>query len=130
VVSVQANCPSVQSGWGSYFSTVQISSVGNIKLQVGETTNYIDTSDNTNIFKLYPVPSSSQLNVLYNASQHGRVDIIVFNQLGSSVMRKNVVTTAGPNNYALNVEQLKNGIYIVKLIDGNNVHVQKLVVQR
>jgi parallel beta-helix repeat protein len=129
VISIQANCSSGQiSAWGSYFSSVQINSVGgSISDVASKDTITVDKGD---VFTLYPVPSSSQVNIFYDAEQSGKADIIIMNELGSTLIRRTVGVTAGQNNYPINVSQFANGVYIVKLIAGNYIHVQKLVVRK
>ena len=127
-VSVQCNCaPPLQSTWASYFSQVQISAIkNNQQLLSAQTTD--DASSSNTKFSVYPVPSSSQVNILYNAPANGRADIIIMNALGSTVSHKTIGITAGTNNYQINVSEFANGVYIIKLVDGVNIHVQKLMV--
>ena len=79
---------------------------------------------------VFPNPATSQINILYNTQNNGEADIVILSELGSQLIRKTVGTTAGKNNFSFNIGQLSNGVYFVKLIDGKNMYIKKLVVQR
>jgi len=132
-VSVQANCTTgYSSAWGSYYANVAISSTASQAISRPGTfgINGTNSPDSLNGFQIYPVPSSTQVNILYNTMQNGKADIMIVNELGTTVVHKAISAIAGPNTYQISVSGLANGIYFVKLTDGRNMYVQKLLVQK
>ena len=77
-----------------------------------------------------PVPATSQFNIIYKTLQSGNAVIIILDELGNQVMQKTTPVAVGKNNFNMNIGQLPNGIYFVKLSDGKNIFVKKLVVQK
>jgi hypothetical protein len=60
----------------------------------------------------------------------GPVDLTVTTEFGNTVIHKAISTAAGQNSYALDIGQLANGIYFIRLTDGKNIRYQKLVVAK
>jgi len=129
-ISIQGVCSTSMSPFNPYNSGEPVeSSIGKGTLINGSASD--NNGDNGNItsqFKLFPVPSSSSISILYSSSQIGKLEITITNSLGIVVMRKSVSSFRGQNNYSLDVGQLSKGVYFIKLIDGNNIHSDKIVV--
>jgi Secretion system C-terminal sorting domain len=127
----EANCTIGTTSWGApYFGGLQTFSIKN----TGEMTSTPESVDNILDGKpglsISPNPANSQINVTYNTENGGRADIFIVNELGGQLVRKSVGVTPGKNNFQLNIGRLANGVYIVKIINGNNTFVKKLVIQR
>jgi hypothetical protein len=128
VASVRAHCSNGNiSSWSSSANTTQNSAVN---LQNGVIIDNEDDPNGAPVFKMFPVPSSSQVNILWNAKESGKSEIMLSNALGITLMKISVTKMAGINSYSLNIGQLTNGVYFLKLIQGNEIHVKKLVVQK
>jgi hypothetical protein len=121
-IYVQANCATGQSQWSNAVE-------GRPAISALQPVNATEPDGLTG-FTIYPNPTSSSADILYTAKQNGTAEITVFDGLGATAIHQTIGIGAGENSSLLNLSQLANGIYIVKLIDGKNVYVQKLVVQK
>lgn len=93
----------------------------------GESVNFktsgnLSTADNSLAqVVLYPNPTSNILNI----QTKNNIDIQIFDITGKSVFSANQVS----NGSQLQLGSLKAGLYLVKLIDGQNQSTQKLIIK-
>jgi hypothetical protein len=80
--------------------------------------------------KIYPNPTSSQLNLEYTANHNGQVDVTVMNSVGNVLIHKILGTSTGQNNLVLDSKEMPTGLYIVKVIDGSNIYIRKVLVAK
>ncbi len=80
--------------------------------------------------KVYPVPASNAVTVSFDAFAKGNVDIVISNQLGQEVLRKQVNVDNGVNFNTLDVSKLQSGVYYVKVNNGKQVQTQKLIINK
>ncbi len=81
--------------------------------------------DKNNIegFKVYPNPVSGDV-VFVSSNNNVEKQVVIYDVLGKIVLK-----TATLNNVAINVSQLKAGIYLMKVKEDNHVAVQQLIVK-
>ncbi|MBP6025188.1 T9SS type A sorting domain-containing protein [Ferruginibacter sp.] len=80
--------------------------------------------------KVFPVPATNAVTISFDAFAKGNVDIVITNQLGQEVLRKQVNVDNGVNFNTVDVSKLKAGIYFVKVNNGKQVESQKLIINR
>jgi Secretion system C-terminal sorting domain len=80
--------------------------------------------------KVFPVPATNAVTISFDAFAKGNVDIVITNQLGQEVLRKQVNVDNGVNFNTVDVSKLKPGIYFVKVNNGRQVESQKLIINR
>ena len=80
--------------------------------------------------KVYPIPATDAVTVSFDAFAKGNVDIVITNQLGQEVLRKQVNVDNGVNFNALDVSKLQSGVYYVKVNNGKQVQSQKLIINK
>ena len=65
---------------------------------------------------LYPNPASKELNVsLRNLNSFENVKVEMFNVLGKKMLSKEISST----NTSINISELNNGIYMLRIINNN-----------
>lgn len=79
---------------------------------------------------LFPNPASDVFTVNYISSETGNVTIDVIDVMGKIVMEKTDVVFAGDNSYYLKSAELANGLYMVRVSNGDDVQMQKLMIQK
>ena len=77
---------------------------------------------------VYPNPAVNEMNVQVFAAQANAVSIELMDLTGKAVVRNDEVNTITPNSYNLNTEGLENGIYILKVTNGDEVSTTKVTV--
>ena len=77
-----------------------------------------------------PVVDGQESFLQFASAQNGEANISIVSQLGVRVHNFTVKTTTGQNRIALPVQDLKAGIYIVRLTQGTNAASKKLVVSK
>jgi hypothetical protein len=117
------------SAWGSpYWGGLQ--TVTEVQQQSRSITmKTLDTaSDNSLIFSVSPVPSSSKLTLAYSANHGGNIDVLMVNPQGSVVQHNTLGVSTGQNAFTLDVSKIPNGVYILRLLDQGRVYIRKVVV--
>lgn len=77
-------------------------------------------------YKAYPNPASETFNLVLTSTQGSNVQIVIYNVIGSEVVRKNIVN--GMNT--ISIETLDNGIYFYSILVNNEItETKKLIVR-
>ena len=79
---------------------------------------------------VFPNPVGFMANLLFNAKESGNAEIIVTNQLGAVVLRQSVAVNAGDNVRKLDVSKLSNGMYFIKIQNGDKVETAKIIIAK
>jgi hypothetical protein len=70
-------------------------------------------------FNCYPNPVIGELNIHYNLNNAERLKIELFNLLGEKVFSQVFFSKNLNGIYSINIKDLPNGSYLVKLADGD-----------
>lgn len=115
---------------GAYSSSIcytltNVTSATNLKIESSEleATNKVDIS-------IYPNPASDQLNIEFYSIENPSVIVNVYSTLGQKVITNAIQTIEGQNKSMLDVSTLKNGMYILEIIDGEEKKIQKFSIQK
>ena len=77
---------------------------------------------------VYPNPTSSECNVMFDLSKNGNVNIGIYNLSGRLMLNKKFENkVSGGQNIELNVESLPRGTYIIQMTSGNQKLTKKLL---
>ncbi|ANW95393.1 hypothetical protein AXE80_03470 [Wenyingzhuangia fucanilytica] len=104
-----------------------LSTVGNAtnqsRFEVLEVSNFsLSTKNNTlNNLSVYPVPTSDVLNIQLKSLESVHIDLL--NLAGVKIISKEIKQ----NNSTINLSDLPSGIYLLRLNDGENISVKKIV---
>ena len=79
---------------------------------------------------VFPNPVGFMANLLFNAKESGNAEIIVTNQLGAVVLRQSVAVNAGDNVRKLDVSKLNNGMYFIKIQNGDKAETAKIIIAK
>jgi len=89
------------------------------------------SANNTDIgLVLFPVPASSQLNILFVAKTNSTLTLSLINAAGKIVSGSTQTFTAGNFNTALDVSNQAPGTYILKLVLGEKTYNNKIIIAR
>jgi hypothetical protein len=80
------------------------------------------------IQKIYPVPAKHVLNTQLLSNKQEKVVLSLSDMSGRLVLNRSFSLTQGMNNCALNIEKLNSGMYILKIVTGENITETKTVV--
>jgi hypothetical protein len=84
----------------------------------------------TGKFIVFPNPAGYSANLSFESEKSGNAEITVTNQLGSVVLRKSIAVQEGINNSKLDVGKLVNGLYYIKLHNGANMQMTKILINK
>jgi hypothetical protein len=74
---------------------------------------------------IYPNPASSVLNINFDTPYNSEMSIDIIDAVGKSVVKQQGLPVEfGNNNFQLNINDLAQGIYIIKITQGPSVHTQ------
>ena len=79
---------------------------------------------------VFPNPVGFMANLLFNAKESGNAEIMVTNQLGAVVLRQSIAVNAGDNVRKLDVSKLSNGMYFIKIQNGDKVETAKIIIAK
>jgi len=82
------------------------------------------TSLNNNNFTLYPNPASSTIQINFNAASRRKIEIYTI--LGGQITA--FVTDKSENE--LSISNLENGVYFLRITEGENTQTEKLIIQK
>ena len=80
--------------------------------------------------KLYPNPSHGFINLELPSEQNESVSVEVFDYTGKQKLMNTEVVNQGAINQTINLSQLANGYYIVKINVGTDVLIQSVQIQK
>lgn len=87
-----------------------------------------ESFSNKSLVKLYPNPTNGELNMHYKSTSGQEMQINVFDLTGKQVFEKtNNFTVA--NSTSLDLSTLVSGVYLVKVNDGSQQFVKKLIIK-
>jgi chitodextrinase len=73
-------------------------------------------------FNVYPNPATENLNILFNNEYTGETSLILYDELGKEVaILANGRINSGPLQYNLNALGLRTGVYMIKMVNNNDV---------
>jgi hypothetical protein len=78
---------------------------------------------------LFPNPADGKLNIRI-AGKEEQLDLQVRDVTGRLVFAEKLTGLKGDNTRQLDVTGLHNGIYFIRLMNGNRMHTAKFVVQQ
>jgi len=82
-------------------------------------------------FEVYPIspnPSTNGAEIKFNAPDYRAVNLTVHNMIGALVMSKQIAADQGMNTVTFGADDLKAGVYIVTLSDGDSSATKRMVV--
>jgi hypothetical protein len=95
-------------------------------LSVEEPSIALSTNDENML--LYPNPTISECNVIFNLSKNGNVNIGVYNLSGRLMLNKEYKNrVSGGQNIELDIDGLSRGTYIIQMTSGNQKLTKKLL---
>ncbi|OQB58376.1 MAG: hypothetical protein BWX95_02735 [Bacteroidetes bacterium ADurb.Bin141] len=74
---------------------------------------------------VYPNPSTGKLNILF-AKPIARGTVEIQNILGEKILKQNIYNRS---EMVITPENISDGIYFMKVFDGANYYIQKLIIQ-
>jgi hypothetical protein len=91
-------------------------------------TNDISFENRMNV-KVYPNPVSSYMNIDFTLEVASDVELEIISITGTSMFRSDLGSrTAGANTETLNISSLENGIYMLRMRAGADVHIARIRV--
>ena len=87
----------------------------------------VDELSEKNFTIIYPNPAQSSLTILINKPDVTRINVDLYSISGRLLMEQNI---SGDNMFNLDLTPFSNGVYLLKVYDGKDVSVERLVIQR
>jgi expansin (peptidoglycan-binding protein) len=90
----------------------------------------IDTTLNIQEIQLSPNPAKTDLTINYSLLKSATVTITIYDMLGKEMKKTEEQQYAGDNQKILNIENLENGIYLLKLIVDKEQQTKKFIINK
>ncbi len=84
----------------------------------------------TNGIWVSPNPVGYTANLFYKFKNAGNANIVVTSQTGAVVLKKSAVINEGENRQTLDVTKLANGMYFIKIQNGDEIQMAKIMVMK
>ena len=75
------------------------------------------------------MPAKAELNVLFRSGQEAVNSIRIIDVIGKTLLQQLDHSVIGENHYILDVATLSSGIYMIEVINGDQVSVQKIMIE-
>lgn len=85
---------------------------------------------NNEQISVYPSPSRGKLTVEIGCNQAANLNLVLSNILGQQVMTQTTQVKAGVNTISLHLDDLTNGIYVLRIQSGSQVITRKVVLDK
>lgn len=86
--------------------------------------------NNTSLgLNVYPNPATSDIQLTVNSTTNN-LTVEVYNMIGVKVLSHGINSVIGSGTYSLDVSDLNSGMYILKVIDGQNITLDKIIINR
>ncbi len=79
---------------------------------------------------IYPNPSNGHVNIELNSLKQKLIQISVIDLLGKSVLEDSFTFDQGPNKQTILLDNLNNGLYLIKLQSEGKMYTEKLVIDK
>ncbi len=79
---------------------------------------------------LSPNPAKNNVRLQLNLTEPAVIEFSIMDLVGQTLITENLNTSVGLNNFTVNLENLANGIYLVKMQRGANMCTNKLVINK
>lgn len=79
---------------------------------------------------IFPNPAQDMISVQVNASEDANVDLVLYDLLGQEVLKRTLNFSSGFNQEKIMLNNVANGIYLLKLTNGEQVYTNKIVVSK
>ncbi|MFN0081655.1 MAG: reprolysin-like metallopeptidase [Ferruginibacter sp.] len=96
----------------------------------GTTETFAQLKNDLNDLSVAPNPTGYTANLFYKVKTAGKANIIVTNQTGAVVLRKATTATEGENRQTLDVSKLANGMYFIKIQNGTETQMTKIMIMK
>jgi PKD repeat protein len=80
-------------------------------------------------FNIYPNPTEGELNIQFTTEKSAAYSIELVNMLGQVVETTNVKAAPGSNLVMMGTEQLRSGVYMLRMNTGNSQIIRQVVVK-
>ncbi len=80
-------------------------------------------------YTIFPNPASTYCTIQFDAIQKEDIQIRIFNTLGQTIQTDQIIINEGQTDYALNLQSMDKGIYLIHLQTKNGQITEKLIVQ-
>ena len=92
--------------------------------------NIENSENNSNSFNVYPNPAKDILNINYNISNDGIVNIELYNVLGDKVLNLITNQLKGSHFSNVNISSLSSGIYTCKMKFNDDIIVKRFIISK
>ncbi|HXU26722.1 MAG TPA: T9SS type A sorting domain-containing protein [Bacteroidia bacterium] len=91
----------------------------------------IEKNKNQNISNLvvYPNPANELITVSFNANDGGNYSLSIIDVFGRTIKQENAQSVVGDNNYALSLNGIAGGVYIVVFQKGNELVKTRIIIK-
>lgn len=78
--------------------------------------------------KLYPNPNNGKFNLNFNLKSKGDAEVTVYDMQGKQVYNEKLPNFQGEYNKPIDISSNAKGVYFVKILQGKNAQVKKIVL--
>ncbi|MGM9820200.1 MAG: fibronectin type III domain-containing protein [Candidatus Onthomorpha sp.] len=106
------------------FATTESGTVEGEVMTFTTTASIVSIDAEATTLTLYPNPASEKVTIALSRAENG-AKIAVSDMQGRIILSDNMTS----DTYELSVENLASGVYYIRVINGNTIHTQKLIVK-
>jgi hypothetical protein len=120
---VRTNCGNSGS---SVYTAAQFTTTGAVNsLNISQQGMLMETSG----WKVFPVPAKNYVNMSFSSTSPGKAQISLTDISGRTLRTETIHVISGYNNMRLELNNLRPGVYFLKMIGKDHAHVGRIIVQ-
>jgi hypothetical protein len=77
---------------------------------------------------IYPNPALDEVNVQMEVTESANIEFTLIDLVGQTLVAKDIYVRNGMNHETIDLSNLSNGIYLLKLRNGSSVYTKKLII--
>ncbi len=112
------------------FSVIPVRGPDRESLTIEDILTNCATTDEINAMSIYPNPAVNQaVTLTWQGNDAARSQIELISPTGNLLSRRSINSDQGVNSYELNTGPLKQGVYLVRIVTGESVKLNRLVIR-
>jgi hypothetical protein len=116
---IRACTPTDTSDYSQVFSFTTIPGVG-----------IEDVYFNNAGISIFPNPANTDVNIQMNITEPANIEFTLIDLVGQTLIARELIFTPGMNNEKVDLSNLSNGIYLLKMKKGNSIYTNKLIINK
>jgi hypothetical protein len=103
--------------------------VDNLAFTGAVPTGVLSIANSTSSMSVFPNPASGSATISYNGASDKEITVLVIDMSGRTTLTMIQSVKSGENKFPINITGFAKGVYTIKVVDGLNTQIQKIIIE-